>query len=90
MYFRLLSKRRFSVKTNRLVYLDILRIVAICAVLMIHIVAPFVTKYESTTLEFILGNIFDSISRLAVPIFLMVSGALVLDENRSFNCKKVY
>lgn len=72
---------------NRKGYLDVLRIVAISAVIMIHVSAAFVTN-SNTLIGFTLGNIFDSVSRLGVPLFLMISGALMLDENREFNLKK--
>lgn len=68
-------------------YLDFLRIIAISAVIMIHVSADFVMSYNSF-LEFTIGNIFDSCSRLGVPLFLMISGALMLDENKEFDCKK--
>jgi surface polysaccharide O-acyltransferase-like enzyme len=45
---------------------------------MIHSSAPFLKKPIGT--EFMIGNIFDGISRLAVPLFLMVSGALLLHK----------
>lgn len=73
---------------ERLYYLDLLRFVAVCAVILIHASAPFVSHCEGTTIEFILGNIFDGISRLGVPLFLMISGALMLDERRDFRCRK--
>lgn len=75
--------------TERKNYLDVLRVIAIAAVIMIHVSASFVNFYNSS-LDFALGNIFDSISRLAVPIFLMISGALMLNEEKEFNCKKGY
>ena len=54
---------------------------------MIHISARYVTK-SNTLVNFTIGNIFDSVSRFGAPLFLMISGALILDENKEFNCKK--
>ena len=79
-------KERPAVMERKL-YLDLLRVIAIAAVVMIHVSADYVI-YPGNTMDFTIGNIFDSISRLGVPLFLMVSGALILDENREFNCKK--
>ena len=79
-------KERPAVMERKL-YLDLLRVIAIAAVVMIHVSADYVI-YPCNTMDFTIGNIFDSISRLGVPLFLMVSGALILDENREFNCKK--
>ena len=75
-------------KKERVYYFDVLRIVAIFAVVMIHASSDFVSSYDWNTTEFILGNIFDSISRIGVPLFLMISGALMLDETREFDLKK--
>ena len=74
-------------QNQRKLYLDLLRIIAISAVVMIHVSASYVTNANSL-LDFTVGNIFDSVSRLGVPLFLMISGALILDENKEFNCKK--
>lgn len=63
--------------------LDIVRMVAVLAVIMTHVSAGFVNSYDASSLEFVVGNIFDSLSRLGVPLFVMVSGALLLDERKT-------
>ena len=75
-------------QTKRLHYLHLLRVIAICAVVMIHVATPFINNYGGATQEFIVASIFDSIARMGVPLFLMISGALMLDENRTFDLKK--
>ena len=92
-----INKYGIEVKTNtsitsaqRNVSLDITRIVAILAVVMIHTSESFVVSYESSSLEFIWGNIFDGISRMGVPLFVMTSGSLILDENRSIGLKNLF
>ena len=72
---------------ERKFYLDLLKVIAISAVVMIHACAEYV-DHPSNFMDFTIGNICDSISRLGVPLFLMISGALILDENRKYNCKK--
>ena len=56
-------------KKHRIAYLDCLRILAIMAVIMIHSSAGFINDYSSASTEFLVANIFDSISRFGVPIF---------------------
>lgn len=51
---------------------------AILAVIMIHSAAPFLKEPIGT--EFMIGNVFDGLARFAVPLFLMVSGALLLHK----------
>lgn len=72
---------------KRLFYLDMLRMIACLSVVMIHVSAEFVTRGK-TGPDFWFGNLFDSISRPAVPLFVMISGALMLDEGYEFTRKK--
>ena len=78
-----------GVAQKRNICLDITRIIAVLAVVMIHTSAYFVTRYPRLTLEFTIGNIFDAVSRLGVPLFLMISGALFLDENKKITTKTI-
>ena len=68
-------------------FLDITRIVAVLAVIMIHTSSGFVTLYDTSSIEFLWGNIFDSISRIGVPLFVMISGSLMLDEEKNITIK---
>lgn len=74
---------------RRNISLDIIRIVAVLAVVMIHASADFVTCYDIGSTEFMWGNILDSISRIGVPLFVMVSGSLMLDEEKSISIKRI-
>lgn len=69
--------------------LDVARIVAVLAVVMVHCSAPFVKGNQQFSFEFIFGNLFDSISRIGVPLFLMISGALFLDERKEVTLKNI-
>ncbi len=79
-----------SIDKTRNSSLDIARIVAIAAVVMIHVSSGFVTNNELGSLKFVWGNIFDSISRIGVPLFIMTSGALLLDEEKQFSIKDLF
>ena len=76
-----LYKRNFS--------LDIARIIAVLAVVMVHCSADFATNNPLNTKEFVFGNLFDSLSRIAVPFFLMISGSLFLDEDKEISLKTI-
>lgn len=71
-----------------MLYLDAIRAVACLSVVMLHSSMNF-AMLEIDTADFWLGNIFDSISRAAVPLFIMVSGALLLDEQYVFSREKL-
>jgi len=68
---------------SRIVYFDYLRIIASLAVVFIHVVAYFWTTTEVHTSNFNSLNLYDSITRWAVPIFVMISGTLFLGNERS-------
>lgn len=73
---------------QRIVFLDYLRLIAAFAVIVVHIVAQ---KWYSTSvdsLEWQIFNCYDSIVRWAVPVFVMISGALFLGKEHSV--KRIY
>jgi surface polysaccharide O-acyltransferase-like enzyme len=58
-------------------WIDLGRILAIAAVVAIHVATPLVAD-PSRTGRWWTGNVFDSITRWSVPLFIMLSGALLL------------
>ncbi len=74
---------------KRYIQFDILRIIAVFAVIMLHVSASrFWVSFPSYEWEVL--NVYDSLSRWGVPIFVMISGALFLDSNKPFSIKKLY
>ena len=66
---------------NRDYLFDVLRIVAIWGVVCLHISAPVVKRAPSiNSLNWWIGNVANSYSRWSVPIFVMISGALILNN----------
>lgn len=76
-------------RMERIMSLDIIRIIAICAVVMIHASAACVAQNSPKSLSFVIGNLFDSISRLGVPLFFMISGALMLNETKEISFERI-
>lgn len=68
-------------KKQDIEWLDTLRALATIAVVMIHIATPVVKMAVGKNMEhWLVGNLYDSIVRFAVPIFLMLSGATMLGK----------
>lgn len=68
---------------QRMIYADILKIVAIIAIIILHSSGPLLYKFNSIKLSWWwIGNIIDSATRWGVPIFIMVSGMLLLDPKK--------
>ena len=60
-------------------WLDYLRVAAIIAVITIHSTTPFYAKFGAIgLLDWWLANLLNSASRFAIPLFVMISGALLL------------
>ncbi|PYG87224.1 surface polysaccharide O-acyltransferase-like enzyme [Ruminiclostridium sufflavum DSM 19573] len=76
--------------SNRLVYVDMLKLLAIIGVITIHICAvPLTTlKIASSNWEFAL--LFGAAVRWAVPVFLMCSGALFLKTDKVIAAKRIF
>lgn len=73
---------------KRIYYLDILRVIACLSVIMIHSSGPYVVE-EVGTFNFWVGNILDGLARIGVPIFVMISGSLMLNQNYNFTKSKI-
>jgi len=74
---------------SRILYLDIARIVAVGSMVMLHVAAQ---KWHLlvTSSEWQACNVYDSIVRFCVPLFVMISGALFLDPDKNVSLKRLY
>lgn len=60
-------------------YADIIRVLAVFLVILVHSAAKLMVEWETLPLDWWLwGNAYDSLSRACVPLFVMLSGALML------------
>ena len=69
---------------KRIIYLDILRVIAIFAVVLMHASSEIQLQYELDvrSVPFFVANIFDTVTRFAVPLFLMISGRLMINSGK--------
>ncbi len=63
-------------------WLDAIRVFSILSVVMIHVSAYYVLNYSIASFEWLVGNSIDSLLRWCVPVFVMISGALLLDSSK--------
>lgn len=82
------DEKKTGQSRDRVMYFDFLRIIAICAVVVLHVSAQNYSSAEVDTLEWQAFNFYDSIVRWGVPVFVMISGALFLDGEHSI--EKIY
>lgn len=68
-------------------YIDFLRCIAAFAVVAIHVLGPLRGLYgEVPTLDWLAAMGINSATRWAVPVFMMISGALLLSTSKPFVC----
>ena len=67
---------------NNIQWLDSLRALATIGVIIIHVSSPLVNMSYGKNMEFWwIGNVVDCIVRYSVPLFLMLSGATLLNKD---------
>ncbi len=76
---------------NRIFYLDILRCFAALSVILLHSISPFMINERifgtNSWYLYLLANAF---ARAGVPLFLMISGTLLLNDTRSLDVGAFY
>lgn len=77
-------------KSNRVIYLDCLRVIATMAVIILHTAASqwYITPVNSLNWKIL--NIYDSLVRWCVPMFLMISGVFFLDPTKNISKKDIF
>ena len=75
-------------KKTSIFYIDFLRFIAATAVVLIHVLGPFRKLYDSIPeSEWLAAASINSMTRWAVPVFMMISGALLLSSKKEFETK---
>lgn len=74
---------------ERKIYPDVLRVLAIGAVIVLHVASKNMWAYNVGDIQFEILTLWCSLTKWAVPIFIMISGAFLLDENKSISKTKL-
>ena len=72
-------------KNTSRTWIDICRIISIFGVVLLHTSATVVINKDIGSFEWWMGNIYDSSVRWCVPVFIMISGALLLSPEKTKN-----
>lgn len=75
---------------ERSLSVDMAKAVAIGAVLLIHCSANHFARFEIGSLSWLITNFFGTVSRWAVPLFLLCSGAVMNDPDKNIPLKKLF
>lgn len=79
-----------SMKSNKVVWIEILRIFACFSVVLLHVSATHLTDIAPVRAEWKWFLIYNCFSRFAVPAFVMISGMLYLDTQKELSIEKIY
>ncbi len=72
-------------ESKRLIWADLLRALAVCGTVLVHSAAPLLERYRTAgAASWWVGNAYDSAVRWCVPLFVMLSGALLLGREQPF------
>ena len=71
--------------SQRIAYFDVLRVLATLAVVVLHLSAQHWADIDVTSRAWFAFNLYDSAVRWAVPMFVMISGALFLRRDISLS-----
>jgi surface polysaccharide O-acyltransferase-like enzyme len=68
-------------KPQQLDWINNLRIIALFAVIVLHTTSPVMEQFHKGPLSvWLVGDFYNSLVRFAVPVFVMISGALLLNR----------
>lgn len=67
-------------KQERCLYADVLRIISIISVVILHVASSQMGEVNVQSYEWAFCNLYNSLVRWGVPIFIMVSGMFLLDK----------
>ena len=75
---------------GRLVYADLMRVAAMLAVIVIHVSAGWLESLPVGTADWHALNLWDSLTRWAVPVFVMCSGMFLMDPKKSLSLPTLF
>ena len=76
--------------SQRIHFLDALRVIAICAIVLLHVAGSYWYVLDVDTSAWQAMNLYDCATRWGVPVFVMISGTLFLDPARPQPIRKLW
>lgn len=70
--------------------MDMLRIFAAYLIVVLHLSVFYITDVDINSWSWWLSNGFSALSRIGVPIFVMITGAFLLDEKKNIELKNIF
>ena len=74
---------------NHIIWLDLLRVISIFCMMLLHVCASQFDAVDVNSFEWQVLNVYDSLVRFCVPVFVMISGVFFLDPKKEYPLKKL-
>lgn len=72
--------------TRNILWIDLVRVIAMLGVVLLHTTAPLLYQFEKIQMSYWWSaNIYDSIVRVCVPLFFLISGYLLLRKSQKLS-----
>ena len=81
---------KMPAKSSRLVYADLLRVLAAFAVVVIHISTRWMPDTQVGSISWAVLCAYDALTRWCVPLFVMLSGAFLLDPDKTVTLRDLF
>lgn len=75
---------------ERIVYLDVLRVICSFFVIILHVASQNWSSTDVHSFAWDVFNFYESLTRFTVPVFVMISGSLFLNNRIDIGIKKLY
>ena len=75
---------------GRLAYADLLRVMAMLAVIVLHVSDGWLESLPVGTADWYALNVWDSLCRWCVPVFVMCSGMFLLDPKKALSWPSLF
>ena len=75
---------------GRLAYAELLRVVAMLAVIVLHVSGGWLESLPVGTTDWHALNMWDSLCRWCVPVFVMCSGMFLLDPQKALSWPSLF
>ena len=75
---------------KRVIYLDLLRMLSIFMMMMLHTSSSFIAHSTINDMQYSVFNIYLSMTRFCVPMFIMISGVFFLNNDNPLDIKTLY
>lgn len=76
--------------SGRLLYADLIRVVAAFSVVVMHTIMPIWDAAPPASSAWQVANVFRALGCFCVPVFVMVSGMFFLDPDKPMPIRKIY